>query len=717
MSTTRQARGRKRRIVILGGGMGALTAAYGLTSYPGWREQYELAIYNLGWRLGGKGASGRNKERSQRIEERGVHLWMGHYENAFRMMRQVYSELSRPKGTPLSTLEENFKKQSLLTLVERTPEGWVDWDLPFPVNAEEPGTGEPTGTPGLVTCLERGLKALLEVLCEPPGAGLAAVTPSPETMPSYVEGALRAVGLSPYPKVGVPGIGRTLQLAQQLAARLPHAQGEQEPQQLNALLWLVEETWRRLSERFMGNMESSALRRTWAVLELGLVIARGVLLDNVLSTGFNAMDREDFRSWLARHGASDFTLYRAPLVKGLYQLLFAHLQGEPHPQKLAAGVATRFLLRMTLTYKGSVLYKMRSGMGDVVFTPLYELLKRRGVEFHFFHKVDKLRVHPLMRSVDRVELTRQVELKDPAAGYQPLVEVLGVPCWPNRPLHEQLVDGQELEASGIDLESYWAPPWKGARPVTLERGRDYDVLVMGISVGAFPSICDELLAHSLRWRVMVNKLRTTPTLSVQLWLSRSLAELGWKESPTVRTGQAEPLNTYADMAQLLPRETWPPGLVQDMACFTAPLPDAPVSPPFTDHDFPKREHERVKQLAIGWLREWTGPLWPEAPRDNPTGLDWELLVDSIGARGVARFDRQLWRANIEPSDRYVLSPPGSTEARLGSHDSDYPDLYLAGDWTLTGLNCGCVEAAVMSGLQASQAICGHPQHISGESDF
>jgi uncharacterized protein with NAD-binding domain and iron-sulfur cluster len=356
-------------------------------------------------------------------------------------------------------------------------------------------------------------------------------------------------------------------------------------------------------------------------------------------------------------------------------------------------------------------------MGDVVFAPLYEVLKRRGVQFHLFHRVRNLGVHSLTRNVDRVEMTQQVQLKDPAAGYQPLVNVLGLPCWPDRPSYDQIVDGHGLEASGINLESYWAPPWKGESPVTLERGRDYDVLVMGISLGAFPHVCQELITQSPRWQRMVEALKTNQTLGMQLWLSKSLAELGWRAQPTVMTGYAEPLNTYADMAQLIPRELWPPGAVKDIAYFTAPLMDAPVIPPFTDHDFPRREHERLKELSLRWLREWTGALWPDAPRYNPTALDWGLLVAPPGAQGVGRFDSQFWRANIDPSERYVLSLPGSTAARLGSHDADFPNLYLAGDWTLTGLNAGCVEAAVMSGLQASQAISGHPEHIAGESDF
>ncbi|SEK67968.1 NAD-binding domain and a Fe-S cluster-containing protein [Stigmatella aurantiaca] len=710
--------GRKRRIVILGGGVGAMTAAYGLTSAPGWKDQYEVVLYTLGWRLGGKGASGRNADVAQRIEEHGLHVWMGHYENAFRMMRQVYAELGRRRGAPLATLEEAFKKQSLITLFERTPQGWVDWNFHFPTNAKEPGQGEGMEPHSLADALDRGLQLLVDQLRGAPGAGLAAATPPPESLPAQVEGVMRSLGLPLLPRLGAPGIGRTLQLAQQLAARLPRGQGAQDSNHLQAILWLIEEAWGRLSARVVRQWEDSAVRKLWSVLELGLVIARGILRDRVLETGFNGIDGEDFRAWLARHGASDFTLYRAPLVPGMYALLFAYVKGDPAHQSLAAGVATRFLLRMGITYKGAIFYKMRAGMGDVVFAPLYEVLKRRGVEFHFFHKVDQLRVNSLTRNIDRVEMTRQVTLKDPAAGYQPLVDVLGLPCWPDRPRYEQLVEGEQLQASRINLESAWAPRGKSEQYLTLERGRDYDLLVMGISLGAFPHVAGELMEHSPRWQRMVEALQTNQTMGVQLWLSRSLEGLGWQEEPTVSTTYAEPVNTYADMSQLLPREPWPAGTVRNLAYFTAPFTDAPEIPPFTDTDFPRREHARLKEIALRWFREWTGALWPHATGYNPTALNWELLVDLDGARrGVDRFDSQFWKANIDPSERYVLSLPGSTEARLGSHDSGYNGLYLAGDWTLTGLNCGCVEAAVMSGLQAAQAISGTPAHISGESDF
>jgi uncharacterized protein with NAD-binding domain and iron-sulfur cluster len=64
----------------------------------------------------------------------------------------------------------------------------------------------------------------------------------------------------------------------------------------------------------------------------------------------------------------------------------------------------------------------------------------------------------------------------------------------------------------------------------------------------------------------------------------------------------------------------------------------------------------------------------------------------------------------------VLSLAGSTQYRLRSDQSGFTNLYLAGDWTRNGLNAGCVEAAVMSGMQASRAICGSPTQIIGEKD-
>ena len=50
----------KRKIVILGGGVGSLVTAHYLSRTPELREKFDVTLYQMGWRLGGKGASGRN---------------------------------------------------------------------------------------------------------------------------------------------------------------------------------------------------------------------------------------------------------------------------------------------------------------------------------------------------------------------------------------------------------------------------------------------------------------------------------------------------------------------------------------------------------------------------------------------------------------------------------------------------------------------------------
>ena len=80
-------------------------------------------------------------------------------------------------------------------------------------------------------------------------------------------------------------------------------------------------------------------------------------------------------------------------------------------------------------------------------------------------------------------------------------------------------------------------------------------------------------------------------------------------------------------------------------------------------------------------------------------LDFDLLVDprNVGAEGVQRFDSQFWRANIDPTERYVTTPPGSVRYRLEAWGSGFTNLTLAGDWIYTGLNVGSFEGATMSG--------------------
>src|SRR5262245_37450553 len=152
----------KQKIAVLGGGVGSLSAVFGITSRPDWKDRYEIDVYQLGWRLGGKCATGRNQTQHCRIEEHGLHVWGGYYENAFAMMRQCYDELNRPAHAPLATWEQAFKRQSLITVEEFLKGQWLNWNIETPENDELPGSG--SEVPSLLSYLHMAIELAVSTL-------------------------------------------------------------------------------------------------------------------------------------------------------------------------------------------------------------------------------------------------------------------------------------------------------------------------------------------------------------------------------------------------------------------------------------------------------------------------------------------------------------------------------------------------------------------------
>ncbi len=247
--------------------------------------------------------------------------------------------------------------------------------------------------------------------------------------------------------------------------------------------------------------------------------------------------------------------------------------------------------------------------------------------------------------------------------------------------------------------------------MTLVYGRDFDHVVLGISIGALPVVAPKLAAASPRWASMLAWTKTVATQSLQLWLTPDLAGLGWTSGTTILTSYAEPFDTWGEMSHLLPREDWsPPNAPRSIAYFCGALEDESATSPLGDATYPDRAHAQVRANAVAWLDANAVRLWPRAasaPAMEPAPtFDWNVVLDAAvpPRAGAARLDAQFWRANIDPTERYVLSVPGSLAARLAPDDSDFVNLYLAGDWTKTSLNAGCAEAAIESGLLAARAI-------------
>lgn len=693
-----------RKIAILGGGVSAITAAFRLTSEPAWQERYQITVYQQGWRLGGKGASGRNAADHQRIEEHGIHVWFGFYYNAFHSLRQCYEELDRPAGAPLATLDEAFFPHSHTAFADDFLGQWTTWPID---TLALPGTpGEGWNPKPFMTALGDLLEWLLRL-------GEVDASP-PATAPSGLFARLRAHCREELQELA---LDQAEQHLRQARSALPD--GVDHP----VLLWLLREARELLAKVLQGRSQSSVTaHRLWLLMDFGLTVLIGLLADEVYAKGFEALNEETFLAWLTRHGASAATLDGA-VVKSLHGGIFAYRDGDLAQPDVEAGTVLRAALLALTTAKGSFIWRMQAGMGDVVFAPYYEVLARRGVDFRFFHQVTGIEAADDGQGprVTRLQIQRQVPLK--GTSYQPLVDVKGLPCWPSAPLYEQIDDqiAKELQDGDINLESSWSG-WQGVEQLELQVDRDFDEVVLGISVAGLAALAPSLCALDPAFARMTQAVATVATQAVQLWQERDVWQLGWTGSPP--GGQApellgfaaQAMDSWADVSYLVDREDWssatPP---RDISYFCGVF-AAPAAPPVGQRDdYPQLQAARVRTDFLDFMNGTLRYYWPEAL--DAQGYRWDYLTAPAAVQGPARFDAQYWRANVDPSERYVQSVAGSSRQRLTTDGTRCRNLYLTGDWIHNGFNMGCVESATLSGLQTARAILGHGEVLPGEDAF
>ncbi|EAU61939.1 NAD(P)/FAD-dependent oxidoreductase, partial [Stigmatella aurantiaca] len=381
----------RKKVVVLGGGAGALTTAYYLSRTPELREQYEVTVYQVGWRLGGKGASGRGP--NGRIEEHGLHVFWGFYENAFRLMRECYREMNRPATMPLATFEQAFLPRDLMALQELVQGTWHRWVIPFPSNARSPG--ESDSIDSVQEILEALFQTLRELFDRTQGllVRTAAQGPGHEAL-----GVLKTV-LSESLERGADLLKFVREIVREGQALLEQAQAhllvlrvevdvEARAVPDDLFLRTLRSFLRWLWSRFTPLLESNFLLFQLCV-GLDFLVANlvGILSDQVFAKGFNAIEELDYREWLAKHGASELTL-RSALSRAIYDAAMSMVDGDPDRQSIGAGSALRALLRIGLTYQGHIAYEFAASMGDVVFVPLYEACRKNGVRFEFFHRVE-----------------------------------------------------------------------------------------------------------------------------------------------------------------------------------------------------------------------------------------------------------------------------------------------------------------------------------------
>ena len=695
------------KVAVIGGGCASIAAVWEL-SRPEHGGRYEITVFQEGWRLGGKGASGRGV--NGRIEEHGLHVWLGFYDNAFRMMRDCYAELAAHGDGPLfgdwrdAWIPEN--DICLFSAAERG--GFERWTAHMPPRPGLPGDPlAPDQVFSLTYYMARAFDLFRSLLLDTTVDGLGlAPDPSAGEPADLASQLSRLAGLATL--AGATALTEALGVLAAIFRSAPDASSARALARSASIVCERLRLW--LEDRLLAE---NAHRFLWEIADLTLATMVGLIREGVIfdPRGLDAIDDFGCREWLRKHGASERGL-RSPFLRGLFDLSMGYEGGDAERPNLSAGQGLRGTLRTFFGYRGAFMWRMRAGMGDVVFAPLFVALERRGVRFEFFHRLTNVGLAGERDAAGRDHVGSlvfdvQASTCD-GARYAPLTSVGGRLCWPSGPDFAQLADGHCLAKEGRNFESHWDRRRVGEK--VLKLGDDFDFVLLGVGIGAIPHVCPEILERDERWLRMTEEVKSVASQAFQVWLTEDLESLGWPGAAYITGAFAKPFDTWCDMAHVIPEEAWPER-PKTSVYFCAALPDPEEPPSDDDRDYPARRDAEVRERAEAFLQGPVREVWPGA-----FGADgefrWYILAtadECSRTAGPARFTTQFWRANVNPSDRYVIHTPGSFRHRISPLDTGYDNLTIAGDWTDSGFHSGCVEGAVMSGLLAACALSGAPK--------
>ncbi len=243
---------------------------------------------------------------------------------------------------------------------------------------------------------------------------------------------------------------------------------------------------------------------------------------------------------------------------------------------------------------------MNAGMGDIVFAPLYEVLAPARRALRLLPSAGAPaplaggRRRAAARDGARVRRPgRRPRRHVPAAGRRRRPALLAVGA--------RLGAARRRRASADRrgaFESFWDR--RAVRRTTLRVGDDFDLVVLGVGLGAVPHVAASSSRAIPRWRAMVDHVQTVATQAFQVWMREDMASLGWTAPPINLSGFVEPFDTWADMRHLLARERWPEA-ARALAYFCSVLPDARGADDRNDAEYPARAREQVRANAVRFL--------------------------------------------------------------------------------------------------------------------
>ena len=573
-----------KKVAILGGGPVSCATALALTGQPGWKERYDVTIYQLGWRLGGKARSGRNKNYGQRSEGIAGHHFPSTYIETKKLLRSVYKELSRPEGAPLRTFEKAFKSKSF----------WTGQDMNCGMDTK---------------CFS--VDYLFEKLIE--------------TFLVMREKIIKELKID-YIIKKEHYIPESIFLKSQVAS-------------LQALLKSTLSTLK-------GN---STTKEYFLIIDTVAAVITGILEDNLLDKGMHTINNIDLHQWLKKHGASE-TAINSSFLLAHYDEAMAYINGDIQKPDMEAGSALQLFLPIYFCCEETITWDQEAGLGDAIFAPFYEVLKRRGVHFKFFHKVEELVLNNNSNLVEKIRMTKQVRLL--TEEYNPLVNVKGLPSWPNEPKYEEIIEEQAylLQTHNIDLESFWSN-WSTVYEesfghplpeVFLKRGKDFDIIVYGIPVGSLPSLCAQLLEKNPSLKATNGHIDRLPSFQLQFWGTAEFEDY-MQNRLKYRLLNAQHRKHYIIFYNddLLESEDWKSqGLEPKHLLYITSMQNISHFKIPSSNNVSFAE-EMMKKMRGFYMETLLDALRSISPNSFQNGnFNWTVLTDPMNRTGVERFDSQ-----------------------------------------------------------------------------
>ncbi|MEM7019345.1 MAG: NAD(P)-binding protein, partial [Pseudomonadota bacterium] len=423
-----------KKIAILGGGIAGLSAAFHLTNQPDWQKHYEITLYQMGWRLGGKAASGLNTDIADRIEEHGIHLFGNMYVNSLSLVNDCLKEVKWEKDEPrafFNNMENVFLRSNHQIVTEYPIEGETAWkQLPMKL----PHTGGIPWTDDFRITRKRLAIWHQDMVRRLTGA-LLKMLKTPEVFNFINDDAKDKIHPLLFTSTNCRNKDGSINKAKVLDGQMKeylgklyglfHGSQTEIPKKASQDLriWLrdIDAVGRRIEAglielgvkpippkkmsyarrcQYFGKLldeidaffESNGLGHvfewTYVKTDFYNTLIKGVFKDNLFKRGLDSLDDEqlNYTDWMAKHGLNQRT-QKSALMRVITNVCFAYSGGDTEQlPKMSATCFLMFLLRQMFAH-GHAIHFFQGGTGGTIITPIYRVLKQRGVKFEFFHKV------------------------------------------------------------------------------------------------------------------------------------------------------------------------------------------------------------------------------------------------------------------------------------------------------------------------------------------